>query len=66
MENQYNSYDQLPLSLNANEVAQVLGISRSMAYALMRSKGFPSLRIGTRWTVPKQKLLAWVEKQTVA
>lgn len=62
----YTSYDQLPLSLNADQVAIVLGISRSNAYILMRSKGFPTLRIGNRLTVPKDKLLAWMEKQVAA
>lgn len=41
METTYTSYNQLPLSLNANDIAAVLGISRANAYTLMRAKGFP-------------------------
>ena len=63
MKNDYTSYDQLPLALSAEEVAQVLGISRANAYALMHSKGFPTLKIGKRMTVPKDKLMEWMEKQ---
>ena len=59
----YTSYDQLPLALSAEEVSQVLGISRANAYALMHSKGFPTLKIGKRMTVPKDKLIEWMEKQ---
>lgn len=44
----YTSYDQLPLALCAEEEAQVLGISRANAYALMHSKYFPTIRIGKR------------------
>ena len=32
---QYKSYDELPLFLNANLVAQVLGVSQSSGYELM-------------------------------
>ena len=37
METTYTSYAQLPLSLNANDIAAVLGISRANAYTLMRA-----------------------------
>lgn len=63
MKNNFTSYDQLPLALSAEEVSQVLGISRANAYALMHSKGFPTLKIGKRMTVPKDKLIDWMEKQ---
>jgi excisionase family DNA binding protein len=63
MKNSYTSYDQLPLALSAEDVSQVLGISRANAYALMHSKGFPTLKIGKRMTVPKDKLMEWMEKQ---
>ena len=60
----YTSYDQCPLALCAEEVAQVLGISRANAYALMHTKHFPTIRIGKRMVVPKDKLLQWMEEQT--
>jgi excisionase family DNA binding protein len=63
MKNNFTSYDQLPLALSAEDVSQVLGISRANAYALMHSKGFPTLKIGKRMTVPKDKLIEWMEKQ---
>lgn len=54
---------QLPMALNANQVAAVLGISRAGAYNLMRSEGFPTLRVGNRMIVPKDKLIAWINAQ---
>ena len=63
MKSDYTSYDQLPLALSAEDVSQVLGISRANAYALINSKGFPTLKIGKRMTVPKDKLMEWMEKQ---
>jgi len=66
MTNTFTSIDQLPITLCAEEVALVLGISRAGAYTLMRSKGFPTIRIGKRMVVPKDKLLAWMDDQIVA
>ena len=57
----YKSYDELPLFLNAETVAKLLGVSPSTGYELMHEKGFPVLRIGSRMVVPKEKLRAWVE-----
>ena len=58
----YKSYDELPLFLNAETVAKLLGISPSSAYELMHEKGFPVLKIGNRMVVPKEKFREWVEQ----
>ena len=60
----YHSYDELPLFLNAEMVAQVLGVSISSAYELMHETEFPALRIGNRIVVPKEKFRQWVDAQT--
>ena len=57
----YKTYDELPLFLNAETVAKLLGVSPSTGYELMHEKGFPVLRIGSRMVVPKEKFRAWVE-----
>ena len=61
----YTSLEQLPLALSAEDVAQVLGISRANAYELMHSEGFPTLKIGKRMTVPKDKLIEWIQTRIV-
>lgn len=61
-ESTYKSYDELPLFLNAEMAARLLGISISSMYELMHEKGFPVLKIGTRLVVPKEKFRAWVEQ----
>ena len=63
-EGKFRSYDDLPLTLTVPEVGEVLGISRAKAYDLARSEGFPSMRIGTRILVPRDKLIRWIDKQT--
>ena len=57
----YKSYDDLPLFLNAETAAKLLGISISGMYELMHEKGFPVLKIGTRLVVPREKFHEWVE-----
>ena len=57
----YKTYDELPLFLNAETVAKLLGVSPSTGYELMHEKGFPVLRIGSRMVVPKEKFRGWVE-----
>ena len=60
----YITYDQLPLMLNAEDVQSVLNISRAGAYQLMHRADFPTILIGKRMVVPRDKFLEWVEKNT--
>lgn len=55
-----------PLTYNAEELAEVLGISRAKAYQLMRTDGFPTIHIGRRLLVSVKGLERWVEAQTGA
>ena len=57
-------FTELPVFLNAAMVADVLGVSASTSYALMNDPSFPSLRLGKRLVVSKDKFLEWVEAHT--
>ena len=61
---EYKSYNDLPLFLNVETVAKVLGVSISTAYELFHEPGFPTLRVCSRMVVPKEKFVAWVSTQT--
>ena len=37
----FKSYDELPLFIKAETLSDVLGLSKSSAYELMREEGFP-------------------------
>ena len=63
-ESSYKSYDDLPLFLNSETVAKVLGVSPSSGYELMHEPSFPVLRIGTRMVVPKEQFIQWVNEHT--
>lgn len=60
----YKFYDELPLMLNAETLKNVLGISLTSAYELMHEKDFPSIKIGNRIIVPKEKFIEWVDKKS--
>ena len=60
----YKSYDELPLFLNSELVAKVLGVSPSSACELMHEPGFPVLRVGNRMLVPKEQFIQWVLEHT--
>ncbi len=62
-ESKFKNYNDLPLTLTVPEVGEVLGISRAGAYELVRSEGFPHMKVGTRILVPKDKFLAWIDAQ---
>lgn len=63
-ESTYKTYDELPLFLNAATVSSVLGVTPASAYELMHEKDFPTLRVGSRMVVPKEKFIEWVEQHT--
>ena len=63
-ESKFKSYQDLPLTLTAPEVGEVLGISRAAAYELARSEGFPRMKIGKRILIPRDKFIQWIDEQT--
>ena len=50
------TYEELPLFLSVAAVSDLLGISPSSCYELMRTEDFPTLRIGNRIVVPRENL----------
>ena len=60
----FKSYEELPLMLSVPEMATALGISRAGAYELVRTEGFPALKIGSRIVIPKDELREWVKQNT--
>ena len=48
------------LVYSIQEVAELLGISRSYAYELVRKGEIPVLMLGKKRVVPKEKFYRWV------
>lgn len=54
------------MTLTVEEMAKQLGISRSVAYQLIKEKGFPSIRVGERRVIiPVKSLERWLEERAV-
>ena len=51
------------LLLKPSEVAQILGIGRSLIYELIARKEIPSIRLGRCIRVPSESLQRWLKSQ---
>ena len=61
----YTSFDEMPVMLSVTEAADALGISKTTLYALVKKdKTFPAVMMGKRITIPKQKLMEWIDKKS--
>ena len=55
----------MPVMLSVTEAADALGISKTTLYALVKKdKTFPAVMMGKRITIPKQKLMEWIDKKS--
>lgn len=63
MKSTYTNIEELPLTLNAREAAEILRISKSKIYELAQSESFPAIRIGKRVVIPRDKLIQWMNDQ---
>lgn len=59
----FSTREQMPMMLNAEQVAMVLGVSRAGAYQLFHREDFPSIRIGKRMMVQREAFFSWLEAQ---
>ena len=51
------------LTISVTETAQML-VSRPTVYKLIRTAGFPVMRVGTRTLISRAGLERWVKEQT--
>lgn len=50
----------LPLILNTEEVAKILGISGQTVRKECATGGLPAVRVGRRWFIPRDKFFEFV------
>jgi len=51
------------LVYSVQEVAGLLGISKSYAYELVRNGTIPVLQLGRKRVVPKEKFYRWINEE---
>jgi excisionase family DNA binding protein len=52
------------LALTIEEAAELLSISRSLAYRWAKDGTLPTIRVGNAVRVPRRALEAWIEERT--
>ena len=60
-EQELTDFSKLPMTLTAEQIASILSISRTAAYKLMHTKGFPTIKFGYRMVVHRDRFLDWID-----
>ena len=55
------NFDVLPITLTVHDVSEIMGISLSKAYELMRRSDFPSIHLNRRIIIAKNSFEKWLE-----
>ncbi len=64
MEPKCRSFDDLPLTLQVEDLMPILGIGRNAAYELVRSGKIKGIRIGRKIQIPKAEVLAFPNRNS--
>lgn len=59
----YKSFEELPLMLTVQDMADVLGIGLAHAYEVSHRKDFPTIPLGSRSIVPRDRFMEWINQQ---
>lgn len=51
------------LTYSVPEAADILGVSQSRMYQIVKTKGFPTVQVGKRLLVSVKGLERWIEEQ---
>lgn len=54
-----------PKTYRVEEIAQILGISKSSAYQLVRQGAFKTVRIGTAIRISRKSFDEWLDSQSM-
>ena len=57
----YVKYEDMPLVLNVEDIADTLMIGRNKAYNLVNSGKFKALRIGNHYRIPRDSFIAFLK-----
>ncbi|MFT8319297.1 MAG: helix-turn-helix domain-containing protein [Bacillus sp. (in: firmicutes)] len=55
-----------PLMMTANEISQILGVSKRVAYEIMDEKDFPLIRVRRTKRVNRDDFFKWLDKKKVS
>lgn len=52
--------------LTCKDIQEILGISRNTAYKLIRLPGFPKIKIGHSYRIPRDKFEAYLKEYNMS
>lgn len=55
-----------PMTYTVDEVASLMRIARNSAYDGVRSGEIPSIRVGRRYLIPRERFHAWLNSERVS
>ena len=53
----------LPLVLKAHDIQQVLQLSKLKTYEILHREGFPLVKIGRAYRIPREAFFRWLAEQ---
>ena len=56
----WSSKEELPLFLDAKDIIDILKLSRSFVYSLMRNGDLPTIKVGKRRLVIRDQFIEWM------
>jgi len=59
---EWSSEEELPLYLDAKDIIDILILSSSFVYSLMRSGDLPSIKVGKRKLVQRHQFVEWMKR----
>lgn len=62
-EQEFNSFEDMPMTISVSQLAKVLSISRTSAYQLTEEKDFPSIKIKGRTVIFRDELIKWKNRK---
>lgn len=60
--NRITTLDDMPFILNITDIAKILNISNAQTYKLVKTDGFPLMKIGNKFAIPKSAFEQWLNK----
>lgn len=61
--NRFQTYEEIPLFLDAKGIVRILGVSTTTAYTMLKDPAFPAVKIGRKRLVRKEKLFEWLQER---
>ena len=58
----YKHFEDMPMVLSVEDIADSLAIGRNKAYLLVNSGEIKSLKIGTHYRIPRESFIAFLKK----